>query len=50
MFSGFTAAALITQATTFVTELVTPALVVAGLGIGLGLTSWVLRRIKRAAH
>lgn len=50
MFDTFTAAGLIAQATTFVTELVTPALVVAGLGIALGLTGWVVGKLRRAAR
>lgn len=50
MFDTFTAAGLITQASTFVAELVTPALVVAGLGIALGLTGWVVSKLRRAAR
>lgn len=50
MFSGFTAAAIVTQATTFVSELVTPAMVIVGLGVGLGLTGWVVGKLRRAAR
>jgi len=50
MFSGFTASAIVTQAGTFVSELVTPALVVVGLGVALGLTGWVVGKMRRSAR
>lgn len=49
MFESFTATGTVLAASDFVTELSVPALVVGGLGIGLGLMGWVLSRIKRAA-
>lgn len=50
MFSSFTAAGIITPATTFAAEITTVALVVAGLGVALGLTNWVIKRVRKAAR
>lgn len=50
MFSGFTAAAIITQATTFAAEITGPALVVVGASVALGLTGWVVGKLRRAAR
>lgn len=50
MFSSFTAAGVIAQATTFATEIAPVALVVAGAGVALGLTGWVISKLRRAAR
>lgn len=50
MFESLTATATVATAGEFVQVLTTPALVVAGLGVALGLTGWVVRRLRRAAR
>jgi hypothetical protein len=48
MFSGFTLAALITQATTWASELATVLLVVGGIVLAYGLGNWIYAKVKRA--
>lgn len=50
MFTTFTAAGIISQATTFAAEITPVALVVAGAGVALGLTGWVISKLRRAAR
>lgn len=50
MFSSLTAAGLLGTAATFATEITPVALVVGGLVIAVGLTGWVIRRLRSAAH
>lgn len=50
MFSSFTAAGIISAATTFASEITPVALVVAGLGVAIGLTGWVISKVRRSAR
>jgi hypothetical protein len=50
MFSTFTAAGIIGTASSFATEITPVALVVVGLGVAVGLTGWVIRKLRSAAH
>jgi len=50
MFTTLTAAAILGEATTFAAEITTVALVIIGAGFALGLTGWVIRKMRRAAR
>jgi hypothetical protein len=50
MFSTFTAAGIIGTASSFATEITPVALVVVGLGVAVGLTGWVIRKLRSAAR
>jgi len=50
MFNSFTATGTVAAAGDFAPSLVTPALVIVGLGIALGLTGWVVSRMRRSAR
>lgn len=50
MFTAFTAAGVIAQATTFAAEITPVALVVVGASLALGLTGWVIGKMRHAAH
>lgn len=50
MFTTFTAAGVIAQATTFVDEIAPVAMICVGLGLAVGLTGWVIKKLRRAAH
>lgn len=50
MFSSFTAAGILTQASTFAAEITPVALVVVGASLALGLTGWVISKMRRAAR
>lgn len=50
MFTSFTAAGIIAQATTFASEITPVALVVVGCGVALGLTGWVISKMRKAAR
>lgn len=50
MFSSFTGAGVIAAATPFVTEVAPVAMIAAGLGLAIGLTGWVIKRLRRASH
>lgn len=50
MFSTFTAAGVIAQAGTFAAEITPVALVVVGASLALGLTGWVISKMRRAAR
>ena len=50
MFTSFTASGIIAQATTFASEITPVAQVVAGAGVALGLTGWVITKLRRAAR
>lgn len=45
-----TSTATVAVATDFAQVLATPAMVVAGLAIALGLSGWVVSRLRRAAR
>lgn len=50
MFDAFTAGGVITQATAFAAEITPVALVVVGAGLAIGLTGWVISKMRRAAR
>lgn len=50
MFTTLTPAAVIGTATTFAAEITGVALVVIGAGFAIGITSWVISKMKRAAR
>ena len=50
MFSTFTAAGIIATATTFAGEITPVALVVGGLVVATGLTSWVIKKLRSSAR
>jgi len=50
MFATFTSAGIIAQATTWASEITDVALVVVGAGVALGLTGWVIRKMRKAAR
>jgi len=50
MFTSFTAAGIIAQATTFAAEITPVALVVVGASIAIGLTGWVISKMRKAAR
>lgn len=50
MFTTLTAGAVISEATTFAAQITPVALVVVGAGLAIGLTGWVIKRMRRAAR
>lgn len=50
MFSTFTSAGVITAATTWASEVTGVALVIVGASVALGLTGWVIKKMRRAAR
>jgi len=50
MFSTFTASALLAQAALFADEITPVALVVVGASLAIGLTGWVISKMRKAAR
>lgn len=50
MFESVTATGVITEAGTFVAQISPVAMIAAGLGLAVGLTGWVIKRLRRASH
>jgi hypothetical protein len=50
MFSAFTASGVIAPATTFAAEITPVALVVVGASLAIGLTGWVISKMRKAAR
>jgi len=50
MFTSFTAAGVLGQATTFAAEITPVALVVVGASLAIGLTGWVISKMRKAAR
>lgn len=50
MFTTLTASGILAQASTFAAEITGVALVIIGAGFALGLTGWVIRKMRRAAR
>lgn len=50
MFESFTATGTLAAAGGFTPSIVTPALVIVGLGVALGLTGWVVSRMRKSAR
>lgn len=50
MFESFTATGTVLAASGWTPSIIAPALIVVGLGIGLGLTGWVVSKLRRAAR
>lgn len=50
MFDSFTATGTVAAASGFTPSLITPALVVIGVGVALGLTGWVVSKMRRSAR
>lgn len=50
MFSAFTATGTIESATVFAQQITPVALVVVGAGLALGLTGWVISKMRKAAR
>lgn len=50
MFSSFTATGVVGTATDFAAQITPVGLVVAGLAVAIGLTGWVISRVRRSAR
>lgn len=50
MFSSFTATGTVAEATTWAAQITPVALVLAGLILAVGLTGWVISRVRKAAR
>lgn len=50
MFASVTATGVVGEATTFVAQISPVAMIAVGLGLAVGLTGWVISRLRRAAH
>lgn len=50
MFASFTATGAIDAASVFAAQITPVALVVVGAGLAIGLTGWVISKMRRAAH
>jgi len=50
MFSSFTATGTIAAANTFAAQITPVALVIAGAVVAIGLTGWVIRKMRKAAR
>lgn len=50
MFSSFTATGTIAAASTFAAQITPVALVVVGASLAIGLTGWVISRMRKAAR
>lgn len=50
VFSSMTSTATVAVASDFAEVLATPAMLVAGLAVAIGLTGWVVSRLRRAAR
>ena len=50
MFSSFTTTGTIAAATDFAAEITPVALVIVGAAVAIGLTGWVISRMRKAAR
>jgi len=50
MFASVTTTGAIAAATPFAAQVTAPALVVVGAGVAIGLTGWVIRKMRKAAR
>jgi len=50
MFSAFTAADILVEAATFAAQITPVALVVVGASLAIGLTGWVISKMRKAAR
>lgn len=50
MFASLTATGVVGQATTWGAQITPVALVVVGAGLAVGLTGWVIAKMRRAAR